>query len=302
MKHRHFPILIAFAAFLVLCAAPARARTVLLVVSADDPYDQKIAASFKKTYSGILDETNLFGLEDRSRQLGTSLADNPPRLLVAVGDLAARTAKQYCANCPVLYAAASNPDGINLSGPNVYGISNIPSPAKMMENVKLAFPEVKNVGLIYQPKNTGKLIAPLQAAASKSGLALNTVPIEQMKEVPKAFDQLANSVDLLLLLQDPGVITTDTLHYLFINCIKKKIPVFVSNEDLLRKCGVAGYGLDPEQLGAELAGLASDIMRDKVAGSKVRSENGSLLLKKKIAQMYNYNFSAQATSVGISMQ
>ena len=289
-------------AALILLAGTVRARTVMLVVSNDDAFSQKIIAGFKKSFSGVMEETNLFGLEDRSRQLGDSLAGNQPRLFIAIGNLAAKTAKQYCSNCPVLYAASSVSEGIDLSGPNIYGISNIPNPAKMMENIRVVFPEVKNVGLIYQPKNTGKLVPAFQAAASRNGLALNAVSISQMKEVPKAFDQLAATIDLLLLLEDPGVITNDTLPYLFINSIKRKIPMFVSNEDLLKKCGAAGYAQDPEQLGVELAGFASEILQSKASGGKTKSISGSLLLNKKIAQMYDYNFPAQAATQGSMVQ
>jgi len=293
---------IALGAALILVSSLAQARTVFLVVSSDDPFHQKIAAGFKKSFTGIFEENNLYGLEDRSRALGKTLSENPPRLMVVIGDLAAKTAKQYCANCPIVHAAVSSSDGINLSGPNIYGISNLPNPAKMAENIRIVFPEVKNVGLIFQPKNTGRQVEQIQAAMSKAGLSLKAAPIEQMKEIPKAFEQITPQIDLLLLIEDPGVVNNDTLPYLFINCIKKKIPVFVSSEDLLKKCGVAGYSHDPEKLGAELAGLSSDVMSEKSAGSKIKSSSGNLMLNKKIAQMYNYNFSAQASAQGIIVQ
>ena len=295
-------LVIVLGAALIMVSSLAQARTVFLVVSSDDHFHQKIAVGFKKSFTGIFEENNLYGLEDRSRALGKTLSENPPRLMVVIGDLAAKTAKQYCANCPIVYAAVTSPDGINLSGPNVYGISNLPTPAKMVDNIRIVFPEVKNVGLIYQPKNTGKQVEQIQAAMGKAGLSLKAAPIEQMKEIPKAFEQISPQIDLLLLIEDPGVVNNDTLPFLFINCIKKKIPVFVSSEDLLKKCGVAGYSHDPEKLGVELAGLSSDVMAEKGPGSKLKSSSGNLLLNKKIAQMYNYNFSTQASSQGIAVQ
>jgi ABC-type uncharacterized transport system substrate-binding protein len=292
----------ALCAALIFASGLAQARTVFLVVSSDDPFHQKIAAGFKKSFTGIYEENNLYGLEDRSRALGKTLSENPPRLMVVIGDLAAKTAKQYCASCPIVYAAVSSPEILNLSGPNVYGIPNIASPAKMADNIKVVFPEVKNVGLIYQPKYTGKQVEQIQSAVGKAGLSLKAAPIEQMKDLPKAFDQISPQIDLLLLIEDPGVVNNDTLPFLFINCIKKKIPVFVSSDDLLKKCGVAGYSHDPEKLGAELAGLSSDVMAEKGGGNKLKSINGNLVLNKKIAQMYNYNFSAQASSQGVAVQ
>ena len=294
--------MLVFSVALTLISGLAQARTVFLVVSSDDPFDQKIAAGFKKSFTGVFEEDNLFGLEDRSHALGKTFAENPPRLMAVIGDLAAKTAKQYCANCPVVYASVSTPDSINLSGPEVYGISNLPSPAKLVENIRLTFPAVKNVGLIFQARNTGKQVEQIQAAMTKAGLALKTAPIEQMGEIPKAFEQITTQSDLLLLIEDPEVVNNDTLPFLFINCIKKKIPVFVSSDDLLKKCGVAGYDHDPEKLGAELARLSSDVMAEKGGGIKLRFFSGNLVLNKKIAQMYNYNFPAPASAQAIVIQ
>jgi len=294
--------LIILAAALILLPHPSQARAVLLLVSSDDPYEMKIAAGFKKSFNSLYDEVNLFGLEDRSRNLGEKLVSEPPRLMVVIGNLAAKTAKQYCAGCPIVYAAANNPEVINLAGANVFGISSLPTPAKVIENLRLAFPDLKKVGLIYQPKYVGKYAAQIQAEANKAGLALNAVAISEMKEIPRVFEQISAKIDLLLLIEDPGVVNDDTLPYLFINSFKKKIPLFVSSEELLKKCGIAGYGHNPEQLGAELANLASDILAAKILPNNIKTASGNLVLNKKIAQMYNYNFSALANAKGITIQ
>ncbi len=289
-------------AALILLPHFAQARVVLLLVSSDDPYNMKIAAGFKKSFGALYEELNLFGLEDRSRNLGEKLVAEPPRLMVVIGNLAAKTAKQYCNGCPILYAAANNPEVINLAGANVFGISSLPTPAKVMENLRLAFPDMKRVGLIYQPKYVGKYEAQIQAEAGKAGLSLNAVAISETKEIPRVFEQISANIDILLLIEDPGVVNDDTLPYLFINSFKKKIPLFVSSEELLKKCGMAGYGHDPEQLGGELANMASEILAEKNPPNHIKTASGNLVLNKKIAQMYNYNFSAPVNAKGITIQ
>ena len=256
---------ICMAAALLVLPVLAQAK-ILLVVSSDDPFYQEVAASFKKSFDKPLDEYNLRGLEDEARKLGKSLSTDKPELLIVVGNLSAKMAKENCPDCTTLYAAASNVGSLKLAGANVYGISAQPSPAKIIDNLKLVFPDAQKIGIIYQPSFVGKDIAGLQAAAPKAGLKIFAEPISQMKEIPNALNKLIPQIDLYLMLDDPGVITDDTFPYIFMNCFQKKIPIFATSSDILKKCAIAGYGYSPEQVGSEMAGFAKDILAAKAGG------------------------------------
>ena len=288
---------------LLLVVLPALLQAkVMLVVSSDDAYYQEIAAGFKKSFDKPYDEINLRGLEDESRRVGKNFSTARPELLVVVGNLAAKMAKESCPDCNIVFAAASNVSGIKLSGANVSGISAQPSAAKIMENLKLVFPDAQRVGVIYQPNFVSRDITALQAAAAKSGIKLVAEPVSQMKEIPNVLNKIIPNIDLYLMLDDPGVITDDTFPFIFMTCFQKKIPIFTTSQDILKKCGIAGYGYSPTVLGAELASYASDILTSKTAGGKEKPGTAKLFLNKKIAAMYNFNFSAQATSQGAAIQ
>jgi putative tryptophan/tyrosine transport system substrate-binding protein len=287
---------------LLVCILPAVVQAkVLLVVSSDDAYYTEVAASFKKSFGQPVEEVNLLGLEDESRKLGKTLAASKPELLIAVGNLSAKMAKEYCADCQILYAAASNASERKLSGANVYGISAQPSAAKIIDNIKLVFPNASKVGVIYQPNFTGKDIAQLQAAATKANLKLIAEPVTQMKDIPNTLTKLIPHIDLYLMLDDPGVISDDTFPFIFLNCFQKKIPIFATSQEILKKCGIAGYGYSSTQLGSELGKYAADIMAQK-GGGKERVASAKLFLNKKIAGMYNYSFPDSAASQGSVIQ
>jgi putative tryptophan/tyrosine transport system substrate-binding protein len=287
---------------LLLCMIPGLVRAkVMLVVSSDDPYYSEVAAGFKKSFGQPVEEYNLLGLEDESRKLGKGLAASKPELLIAVGNLSAKMAKEYCADCQILYAAASNASERKLSGATVYGISAQPSAAKTIDSIKLVFPNAQKVGLIYNAAFTGKDVSALQAAAGKAGLKLIAEPITQMKDIPTTLTKLIPQIDLYLMLDDPGVVSDDTFPFIFLNCFQKKIPIFATSQEILKKCGIAGYGYNPAQLGSELGKYAADIMAQK-PGGKERVASAKLFLNKKIAQMYNYSFPDQAASQGTIVQ
>ena len=295
-------IRLVMAALAVLSMPLLTQAKVMLVVSSDEAYHQEIAASFKKSFDKPMDEYNLRGLEDEARKLGKSLSAMQPELLVVVGNLAAKMAKENCPNCAILYCAASNVNSLKLAGASTFGISAQPSSAKIIDGIRLVFPDARNIGVIYQASFTGKDIAGLQAAATKSGLKLLAEPITQMKEIPTALNKLISQIDLYLMLDDPGVVTDDTFPFIFMNCFQKKIPIFATSSEILKKCAIAGYGYAPDQLGAELAAFAKDIVGQKAGAAREKTGTAKLLLNKKIAQMYNFDFPAQAQSQGMVVQ
>ena len=295
-------IKLALAALAVLMLPALLQAKVILVVSSDDAYYQEIAASFKKSFDKPMDEYNLRGLEDEARKLGKDLPGMKPELLVVVGNLAAKMAKENCPNCSILYCAASNVGSLKLAGAGAFGISAQPSSAKIIDSIKVVFPDAQKVGVIYQPNFTGKDIAGLQAAAARAGVKLLAEPITQMKDIPNALNKLIASIDLYLMLDDPGVVTDDTFPFIFMNCFQKKIPIFATSNEILKKCAIAGYGYAPDQLGTELAAFAKDILGQKAGAAREKTATAKLLLNKKIASMYNFNFPAQAQSQGMIVQ
>ena len=288
---------------LALFIVPALIQAkVMLVVSSEDPSYQEISASFKKSFSAQVEEHNLYGLEDEARKLGKSFVSYQPELLIVIGNLAAKMAKEYCSNCPVLYASASNSSLLKLSGAKVYGISATPPASKIVENIRLVFPEVKRVGLIYQPNSTGKEVAQIQSAATKAGLEFKAEAIAEMKEIPNALNRLLPQIELYLMLDDPAVITDDTFPFIFMNCFQKKIPIFTTSLNIVKKGALAGYAHNSAQLGSELASFANDILAQKVSSGREKSIPAKLFLNQKVSQMWNFTFPDQATSQATIIQ
>jgi len=285
---------------LAVFPSPVRPKP-MLVLSADDQSTLEIASSFKKSFDQPFDQYNLRGLEDEARKLGKGFSSANPELLIVVGNLATKMAKEYCPGCPVLYAAASNVNGLKLAGSKISGISSQPAAGKIIENIRLVFPNAQKIGVIYQPNYVGKEIIQLQAAAAKANLKMIGKPISRMKEIPAALNGLIPQIDLYLMLDDPGVITDDTFPFIFMSCFQKKLPIFAASQEILKKCAIAGCGYSPAQLGAELAAFASEMLGQK-AGGKQKYPSAKLFLNKKIAQMYNFSFPAQASAQGVQVQ
>jgi len=296
-RGKFFPTL----ALLVLLFPFRLSARVMMVVSGRGAQYEEIVTSFKQSYSGITEEYNLMGLEDEARKLGEAITAKRPDLMIVVGNLAAKTAKEYCPGCAVVYAAADNVRGLKLEGSKISGVSVHPASAKVIENLKLALPGLQQIGILYHPTYAGKEIAELKAAAQKAGLKLEAVPVTQIKEIPDALNQLLPRIDAYLMLDDPGVVTSDTFPFIFMTCFQKKIPIFATSYDLIAKGALAGYAPDPATFGSELALLANQALNRKPA-SMEKPAPGQLFLNTKIASMWNFNFAPAARSQAVMIQ
>ena len=275
---------------------------VVLVVSSSNPQYQEVASGFKQSFSGTLEEYNLRGLEDEVRKLGKGLAASPPDLIIVVGNLAAKMAKEYCPGCAVIFAAASNVQEIKLTGDKIAGVSAFPSPYKIAEKLKLLFPDRRRIGIIYNPGYTGREVQELERESAKAGFSLKDVSINEMKEMPNALSKLIPEIEVYLILDDPGVINTDTFPYIFMNCFQKKVPIFVTRQDMVKNGAIAGFAPDNAKAGAELSQLANQFLQQKTFKTRLTYPEGKLYLNPKIARALNLSFTAQVQNQAITLE
>ena len=273
---------------LVLCLLPALGRArVVLVVSSQDPFYLEVASSFKQNFAGAFEEYNLRGLEDEARKLGKDLTGNPPKLLMVVGNLAAKTAQEYCPNSTIVHAAASNASGLKFNERKVLGVSDSPSVSRLVESINLVFPGSTRVGLVYNPQFVSREVAELEKLAGKHGLTVKAVPVTEIRQIPASLSQLLPEIDLYLMFNDPGVINADTFPFIFLACFQKKIPVFATHQSMVKSGAIAGLSADSGSVGRELARLAGLAAMQKFPPERVVYAEGRLYLNPQIASAAN---------------
>jgi putative tryptophan/tyrosine transport system substrate-binding protein len=285
----------------LLAPALLQAR-VALVVSSNDAYYLEVAAGFKKNFSGAFEEYNLRGLEDELRKLGQDLQTNPPKLVVVVGNLAAKMAGEYCGASTVVYAAASNISGLKMNEKRMWGVSDSPAVARVADSMKQLFPASNRIGLIYNPQYVSREVSELQALAAKQGLTIKAMPVTEIKQIPATLSQLMPNIDLYLMFNDPGVINSDTFPFIFLACFQKKIPIFATSFSMVKNGAIAGLTADSASAGAELARLANLAAQDKPGKEKLVFPDGKLYLNQKIASASNLTFPQQLKDKAVVIQ
>src|SRR5713226_8297335 len=173
--------LLAIALVLVLSppvlAGPAAAARVAVLLSAKvSEYEDALKGFKEAAPHEIVAVYDMDGDLDRGRkQLAEIEAKVKPDLIFAVGIWALQVIVSRPTPIPVVYAMVLNPPSVIGAGTkNVTGASmNVPV-EQSIRLFKQLGPQVKRIGVIYNPAKTGYLVKRAQTVAREEGLELVT--------------------------------------------------------------------------------------------------------------------------------
>jgi putative ABC transport system substrate-binding protein len=139
------------------------------------------------------------------------LAADKVDVIVAIGDKAARAARQANSTIPIVFTSG-DPTGSGLvaslarpSG-NATGLSVMwpDMVTKQLEILKETVPPIKKIGILRQADSHTVETGELERAAPKLGVSVLPVPVGPAQELPRLFDEMtAAGVDAYLVLNEP---------------------------------------------------------------------------------------------------
>lgn len=226
--------LIAASVAVLAVAEPAAAARVAAIISAELDEYRAALQGFEETVD--VDIVATYDMEG-DPELGRRILDEitrevRPDLVLAVGVWALETVLQARVSLPVIYIMVLNPP--SLIGPvpvNVTGASMNVSVADTIRLLRQLGPEIRRIGVIFSPDNTGYLVADAKAIARDAGLELITRKIASPKEAIGALRDLQQSgVDALWILPDANALGQRVVEYTMLLSYRHKIPVLGLSE------------------------------------------------------------------------
>jgi putative ABC transport system substrate-binding protein len=194
--------------------------------------------------------------------------------IVCIGTTAAQAARQNIKQygnkvkmIPLIFASVTDPEGARLTGEEINldmeiitGVSNFVPTIKSLEIYKKILPTLKRIGVIYNPgeSNSAMIIKDLQKACDSFGIELLTAPANRSADVASAAQQLVSKVDAILIDNDNTALSAFESILRVTN--DHKIPVFVSDVDLVGQGAIAAYGPDQFKLGQQTGKMVSGIL------------------------------------------
>jgi putative ABC transport system substrate-binding protein len=259
------------------------------------------------TRQGIIDELKKAGIlvnyeiaqnnSSLAAQIAQKFISKSPKAVIGIPTLSAQAliAANRSANIPVIFSSVTDPisshlvTGLKKHKENVTGVSNYVEPTKQFETFKKILPNLKTIGIIFNPgePNSITLNAAMQKAAKSHNLNIVFVPANNSVEVPQATRHLLTQVDAIFINNDNTALSAFKSIAQIANA--KKIPVFVSDTDMIDQGALAALGPNQYEIGRQTAKLLLQILAGEQAENLpiLFPEQTELVINGKIAKELN---------------
>lgn len=263
---------------LLLSPLPALAEHVIVIKDADiKPYRDALAG-FKGACGCEVTEVGLSDVED----LLDTAATTHPDAVFALGTKALRKASAI-RSLPVIYAMVVPTEAAALAADNVSGVSMDLSPETYLTTMTALFPDVKRIGVIYNPKYTGPYVEEALGVARARGVRLVAKAIHDPREAPGLLETLRGELDVLWMLPDPTLANSETVDYLMLFSFQNNMPVFSFSKKYVERGAVAALTLDPFEAGVQAAEIAQVMLKGGKHPVSVYAKNPRLSVNRKVA-------------------
>ncbi len=257
-------LLVLAALTLLFPARPVMGADVLVVQSlAIKPYEKALqglrsvaAGSLERIYCTKMDRGEVERYVRRRR----------PDLIYAIG-MDALNKLGAVHDIPIVYLMVLNPLSADAAGENVTGVSLVIEPSRQLSLMRQVLPQLKRVGILYDPGKSAALVERARAAASRSGVELVARPVASPRDVIAAINGIAGKVNAFWLIPDTTVVSSVTLDLLLLASIEHKIPVFAFSEKYVERGALLSLEIDEFDLGRQAGEMGNRIL----AGARVRS-------------------------------
>jgi putative ABC transport system substrate-binding protein len=164
---------------------------------------------------------------------------------------------------PIVFAAVSNPEKINLTSANVTGATQenqYEEQCRLMLRLK---PDTRSVLLVYNPMQGSGLAADkesIEQLLKTHNVQLKTLEVDSVGSLKQKVACQLSHADVVMVLKDNTVVSgIDTLILL---CNQARVVLYVSDLDSGAKGAALSYGIEEKSFGQAAAHLAQKILGD----------------------------------------
>lgn len=208
------------------------------------------------------------------------LASRCGRLIVAVGPEALKSAIALAPGTPAVHVMT----GGDRSAAGV-AVSSDAEPRRVFETLQAMAPRARRIGAVYDPAQTGELVAEAQAAAKGLGLELVALPARSVGEAVRAFYRFESElrVDALWLLPDATATVQETVYYALELAHWRRMVVVGLSRWYVANGALFALVPRPASLGAAAAELAQPLLRGEPPLATVRARDYELYVNQRTA-------------------
>ncbi|MBI2470672.1 MAG: ABC transporter substrate-binding protein [Planctomycetes bacterium] len=212
---------------------------------------------------------DLNGDADEGKRIIQNIKNNKrkPDLILAVGVLAATLAKDQFTDIPIIFCMVINHNRFNLQGANITGISSEVSVEDQFAILKELLGAHRNVGVIYDPMKTGKIVSEADAVAKRLEFNLLKTKITSENEVASALKNMVGKIDALWMIPDSTVITKNALTVISKTVLEHHLPTFCTSDAIVKAGALVSVSADYTYTGLQAARMAQTLLNNPTTTS-----------------------------------
>ncbi|MFH1279613.1 MAG: ABC transporter substrate binding protein [Candidatus Eisenbacteria bacterium] len=176
-----------------------------------------------------------------------------PDLIVAIGSRAFQAAREATDRVPIVFLMVLERSA-DPRASNVAGASIRIDPEDEMEYASLLFPELRRIGVIYDPENSAHVVEEAARAAKARGLELVGREASSIAGTFQAMRDMEGEVDGWWMIPDRTTLTPETAEYLIVDCLRRGAPLIAPAKKYVEQG--AHIALVPEYAGIGRTGAA----------------------------------------------
>jgi len=191
---------------------------------------------------------------------------NDAALILSLGPKAFRSVTQQQVDRPVIASLTSDRSELNKHD-NATGVILEHAIETQLRWIKHILPDVRTVGVLYNPAESGSRIAAAQKAARKLNLQLIAQEVNSPQELPVAMDSLFRRVDVLWGIADSVVLSRQTAKAVLLTSFRNKVPFVAPSPAWVKAGALYSLGFDYEDLGEQSGEMALSVLKGKPVSS-----------------------------------
>lgn len=239
------------------------AADVIIIKSNDiSPYNEAIAG-FREEIKGDVIEYDLRGEAGNVSQIIAKIMASPPKLIFALGALAAVKIGENINFLPILYTLVFDPVDKGLTRrQNMTGILIEADYERQFSILKKIAPNIKRIGILYSYLNESSILE-AQKYSAPMGVELLAVKLRQPEDVPAGANQLIVKADALWLIPDSNIINQSSLNYLLSATLKYKLPFMVYSANFVKAGALLSPVINNTDIGRQAGKLGQQVLLGK---------------------------------------
>jgi len=257
---RNLLFLIITVSFIIPSTAALSSEVIIIKSSDIIPY-QKAIKGFKRNFShGTFQEYSINEDINKGKSILERALKGGGDLILAVGPEAAYLVGTYSSTVPKLFTMVLNPEKLLGENTLYHGVSlNLPIDFQL-EQIKLAFPKRRKIGILYSQELNRKTVDSISHIALDSDMHIVKLPIASQKDIPGILNSPRFTIDILWIIPDRTIGSEKIIKYLIKRMLVKKIPVVGFNEWFTENGAILSFYLDDQEIGEQTAELAQKLL------------------------------------------